>query len=296
MVRSRQVPPDAVRSVDYQPTTTAAAEVEIRTLSHIRFTAGPQEFIGPQRPSFDLLIKIESGSTTHTVDFTEFSLNPGDVVWVRTDQVQQWGDLYQIEGPVVLFTSHALDLRSHEFLRGSGQEMRNHWPGIATPDSLVGKAFDLLVQTHYDTRSWRPAVRAEIISRSLELLVVQLVSATSLGGNPRETPSDAFRWFRDEVEVHFRTDRTVRQYAARVGYAARTLDRVTMAATGFTAKQFIDRRVTLEAKRLLAHSTDPVVQIAADLGFADAANFSKYFQQRSGMTPALFRESFVRAD
>ncbi len=48
----------------------------------------------------------------------------------------------------------------------------------------------------------------------------------------------------------------------------------------------------LEAKRLLAHGPDSVARIAGQLGFDDPSNFSKYFQHRTGTTPAAFRGRF----
>jgi AraC-like DNA-binding protein len=65
--------------------------------------------------------------------------------------------------------------------------------------------------------------------------------------------------------------------------------RAVRAATGETPKGFIDKRVVLEAKRLLAHSDQPANRIAHQLGFSSATNFSKYFQQRTGQTPISFR-------
>ncbi len=47
--------------------------------------------------------------------------------------------------------------------------------------------------------------------------------------------------------------------------------------------------MTLEAKRLLAHSDLPAARIADRLGFDDAANFSKFFRQRTGLAPGAFR-------
>jgi len=47
--------------------------------------------------------------------------------------------------------------------------------------------------------------------------------------------------------------------------------------------------VILEAKRLLAHTDLPIGRVGAAVGFPDAANFSKFFQQHADMTPAAFR-------
>ncbi|MFD8010766.1 helix-turn-helix transcriptional regulator [Streptomyces sp. NPDC058955] len=98
--------------------------------------------------------------------------------------------------------------------------------------------------------------------------------------------------FRRAVESDFAHARDVGHYAQALGYAPRTLTRASLAAAGVGAKDCIDRRVILEAKRLLAHDDAPVVSIAARLGFPDPSNFTKYFTQRTGTTPAAFRAPY----
>lgn len=81
----------------------------------------------------------------------------------------------------------------------------------------------------------------------------------------------------------------MQDYAAALGYSPRTLTRMSLAATGRTAKQVIDDRVVLEAKRLLAHTDRPVAAIGVDLGFSEATNFVKFFIAREGSSPTTFR-------
>jgi AraC-like DNA-binding protein len=64
-----------------------------------------------------------------------------------------------------------------------------------------------------------------------------------------------------------------------------------MDAAGIGAKDYIDRRVLLEAKRLLAHGDQPAAKIAARLGFSSATNFSKFFHRRAGTSPLAFRQA-----
>ena len=64
-----------------------------------------------------------------------------------------------------------------------------------------------------------------------------------------------------------------------------------MTSAGAGAKDFIDRRVILEARRLLAHSDRSAAQIATQLGFSSATNFSKFFRQRTGTSPLAFRHA-----
>jgi AraC-like DNA-binding protein len=47
--------------------------------------------------------------------------------------------------------------------------------------------------------------------------------------------------------------------------------------------------VVLEAKRQLSHADTSVSEIAEQLGFDDASNFSSYFRRQTQLTPGTFR-------
>ncbi|MDR3693201.1 helix-turn-helix domain-containing protein [Mucilaginibacter sp.] len=55
-------------------------------------------------------------------------------------------------------------------------------------------------------------------------------------------------------------------------------------------REFIDDRVMLEAKRLLAHTTESIKAIGFDLGFDEPPNFFKYFRKHGHLPPAEFRK------
>lgn len=96
------------------------------------------------------------------------------------------------------------------------------------------------------------------------------------------------QWLSDTRIVEERGHR-VADYAARLGYSVRTLTRATRAATGRGAKRFIDEQILLEAKRLLFPTDVPPSTIGERLGFTYSTAFSAFFQQRTGMTPTVFR-------
>jgi len=45
------------------------------------------------------------------------------------------------------------------------------------------------------------------------------------------------------------------------------------------------------AAEWLAHSDKPVSEIAFDLGYADAPNFTRAFRKLTGVTPSAFRQA-----
>jgi AraC-like DNA-binding protein len=135
-------------------------------------------------------------------------------------------------------------------------------------------------------------VHVEVLRHLLAVLVLRAAHPAGAADTDREgacEASETYVRFRDAVEREFTRSRRVADYARSLGYAPRTLSRATETAAGVGAKEFIDRRVVLEAKRLLAHGDQSAARIADRLGFADATNFSKFFQRRAGATPIAFR-------
>lgn len=280
-----------IRQVRFAPPTPATGDIEVSTLAGIRERGGPREFLTPQRLDFDLLVRVESGSAVHTVDFTVHDLGAGDVLWVRAGQVHEWGRIHDIEGTVVLFGPHTLDDRTRGLIQSREVRPRNLWPAGDLGGSPVAAAVGLLVSCAEQARADRGGALREAALRHCLAAVLALLSLVrTTGAGPVAAPThEAFGWFRDLLEQQFHTWHQVSDYAERLGYSTRTLNRLARQNTGLSAKQFVDERVVLEAKRQLSHADASVAEIAGRLGFDDPSNFSSYFRRRTGTTPATFR-------
>ena len=91
------------------------------------------------------------------------------------------------------------------------------------------------------------------------------------------------------VEKEFHSAKTVRDYAAALGVTPTHLSRVCNKACGRPASAILADRVHYEARRLLTETHMPVKDIAAALGFASPAYFTRAFTQHTGRTPSQFR-------
>lgn len=280
-----------IRPVRFAPPTPQTGDTEVTTIQGIRERGGPQEFLAPQRLDFDLIMRIDRGQTVHAVDFTEYQLGRGDVLWVRAGQVQQWGRIDDIEGPVVMFPPHVVDGRTRELIKAAKACTPNHWPADSVQASPSEAAWELLLAAgrHPAHRDGADLGRT-LLAHAVAALLTQLAILQPLGSTPRPRPThEAYLWLRDEIDRSFATWHQVNDYAARLGYSTRTLNRLARDNTGLSAKQLIDDRIILEAKRLLSHADAPVADIATQLGFDDPSNFSTYFHRRTQLTPGTFR-------
>jgi AraC-like DNA-binding protein len=291
MVKNRHDAARGVPEVSFEAPAGTPAGVEVLPLAELRRRVPAERLTAPQRPDFHHLIAVTGGTLWHTVDFTAYALEPGSWLWVRPGQVQQWGDLTHAEGTLVLFREDFLDPAT-----AAGALVADpHAPVLRRP--LPEDAQALRLAADHLAAEFRALGRLPLeihtaaLRHLLAVLVLRLAHLTAPVGSPVPEPDATYLRFRDAVERDFARTRRVEDYAVALGYSARTLARATLAAAGLGAKEFIDRRVVLEAKRLLAHSDQSAVRIADRLGFSSATHFNKYFHQRTGQTPIAFRDT-----
>ncbi|MER5446381.1 helix-turn-helix transcriptional regulator [Streptomyces sp. NPDC002764] len=268
------------------------AGVEVLSLADLRRRVPTRQLALPQRPDFHHLLTLTEGTLRHTVDFADLALDPGSWLWVRPGQVQQWGDLTHAEGTLILFQQDFLDPSTVTATATGRNSLRTalHRP-LPEDAAALGMAADHLTAEFHALGQLPLEIHTAALRHLLSVLVLRLTHLTVAAGTPAPEPNPTYLSFRDAVEKDFTRTRRVEDYAGALGYSARTLSRATLAASGLGAKEFIDRRVVLEAKRLLAHTDQTAARIADHLGFPSATHFSRYFCQRTGQTPIGFRDT-----
>ena len=91
--------------------------------------------------------------------------------------------------------------------------------------------------------------------------------------------------FRQLVEVNMAAHRDLDFYAKGLGTTVRTLTRLTREHLGASPQMLINRRLALEAQRLLRFTNASVTQVAGELGFADPSYFSRFYLRMTGRRP-----------
>ena len=100
-----------------------------------------------------------------------------------------------------------------------------------------------------------------------------------------------FRTFKRLLEENYTVQHSVQFYASQLALSPRTLSDIASRYSGKTASEVVKDRLLLEAKRLIYSGQLSVKEIAAALGFEDAAYFSRFFTKNMGVSPQAFRQS-----
>ncbi|WP_306887811.1 helix-turn-helix domain-containing protein [Streptomyces griseoviridis] len=273
-----------VRQLRYAPAVGSAYGVEVLDFAALRRMDPERRRVRPQRPDFHVLALVGSGTGAHEADFRDHALTAGSVVWIRPGMVHRWSDVDTCDGPLVLFRPGFLPgFTAAEAATPAGWDLDG--PRLC----LALLAADHLRREH-DAAVTGPALGSPaLLAHLLAALLLRVLPAPPAPVAPAGGPTAVFRAYRAAVEAHFATWHQVADYARALGYDVRTLTRATRAATGTGAKAFLDQRVLLEAKRLLAHTDLPVGACARRLGFPDTGNFTTFFRRQTGRPPGAWR-------
>ncbi len=231
-------------------------------------------------------------------------------VWIEVLSLEE---LRHRLSPASMAATHRLDFHQITLITGGRGVVRHRRPRgrpgkplhLARPAGLGVDGWQLEEPSRHRIGSLLDALADEYGQSSAHddspallrhLLAALLIHVARLPRPPTLEPAadggrTGFARFLDELERDFTRSRSVRDSAARLGYFPRTLTRMSLQATGKSAKAVIDGRVSLEAMRLLAHTDRPVAAIADDLGFSEPTNFVKFFTALAGTTPGAFREA-----
>lgn len=297
------------KTISYQPSSggTVLSEVrwsppggyplglEVLSITQLRQRASDAHFKKPQRVHFQQLLLVSSGRCVHTIDFVPHECGPGSCLRLRAGQVQAYDFSAGWTGWLVVFApefvSSKTDVRSLDTL--SAAQVFERLPTLMQLQPDMHAELERTVdQLRKDAALNAPvAVRNALLRHQLcaWLLRLSVQSALAQTGRPESGCQARFLRFKALVEQHYKEWHQLARYADRMGCTSKTLARATREIAGVSAKEFIVQRITLEARRLLVHTTSPVQAIGSELGFDEASNFTKFFRREAGMTPLQFR-------
>jgi AraC-like DNA-binding protein len=230
-----------------------------------------------------MIIFLRGGSSVHSIDFIEYNIEAPALIFIAAGQVHnhissECSNVYTISFTSDFILSSSSTFLAHLFdttvVRLNGAEL-----------NLLLPFADLLFK-EYTSATQNQRVLGNLLMAFLEKCEYELHKYHS---HDKEHYNNLFQNFMRLVNEHYTTKFKVSDYASLLYITPGHLNDVIKEVTGKNAKQFIDDRRVLEAKRLLYWTERSVKEIAWDLGFDDAAYFTRFFKKQTGELPTSFK-------
>lgn len=135
-------------------------------------------------------------------------------------------------------------------------------------------------------------LRKEILKRYTGILLIYLARLfeTAFQMSPERKGVVLVKNFVALVEKKFTTWKLVKEYARELSVSPNYLNEIVKRVSGQSAGHYIRQRIVLEARNKAIHTDASMKEIAYDLGFDDAAHFSKFFKTMNGRNFTEFRK------
>jgi len=250
----------------------------------------------PHRHNYFTVFWSFTATGRHIVDFKEYAIAPGTVFFVSPGQVHQVITDTGPTGIVILFTREFLQHNGirEEFITGLRlfRDCEDS-PPLVLPKERAPRIRQLTDEMQRIFQS-SDDFKYDALGAYLKLFLIECNNACDLEERHPQTlytGQHLLKNFKGLVEAHFQKWHKVGDYAAALSVTPGYLNEVVSSLLGQTAKEYIQRRLALEARRLAAYSDLQAQEIGYQIGFDDPSSFSKFFKKMSGRSLAAFRKS-----
>lgn len=135
--------------------------------------------------------------------------------------------------------------------------------------------------------------RIQAACNSLFLDIADFLSRKTVIKKEISRKDHVLQEFHALVTRNFREEHFVSFYADKLAISEQYLARIVRLGTGKTINSLINELLVMEARTFLSSTKFTVGEIAAKLGFSDAAGFCKFFKRNAGQTPLNYRKGLL---
>ena len=283
----------------YEFKTGHSQEIEIVDIAEL-YKEFKENLTTTHRTGFYHIIWFEKGNPTHLVDFNPIKIKPNTILFLNKNTVQRFDHKTKFEGKAILFTDSFFCKTESDTKILRNSILFNDLFSISQFQiNKQGNIFsDILQSMASELQKPKDNYQSDILQNLLHNFLLysererRKQNFTEI---KKSADLDFVMLFKDLLEINFKNQKQVNFYAKEIIITEKRLNQATSKVFGKTPKEIIDDRIILEAKRILAHTSNNIKEIGYELGFEEPTNFIKYFKKHSLVTPVKFREKNLLA-
>lgn len=252
----------------------------------------------PCRINAHFIMICTEGSATVNINLNKYRLHKNSVLLHRPNNILQIDPQNKVTGYVIGFDKHLfqhLGINTHGTTLPILQLLNETVLEISPEESRKLQELIRDIANEIVAKRESPYFK-EILRTYFQLLIYKLCDSIDKERweNHAETSARSrneiyFRKFMHELELHYKSERSVGFYASQLCITPKYLTTLIKKVSGHSAAEWIDRYVILEAQNLLLYSSMSIQEVAYYLNFPNQSFFGKYFKHQTGMSPSAYK-------
>ncbi len=251
---------------------------------------------GNIKSSHHIFISVQYGSALVIVDFEEYLLNAGRVIFLKKGQFFTWRRIDNLKGIMVLYTDSVFnDVVSNISASPNSKYINCAIVPIAIMDEKRFANWNEILDQLQIESVWESELTIKIIGHYLSILMLYFfreVEGNSMQLNLSDRKAELVNQFIGLVNSHFSEYKSPKEYAEKLSITPNYLNSICNAVLDKKAGEIIQDRVILEAKKMLSYTSLTVSELSYQLGFNDNSYFGRYFRKATGLPPEQFRKNY----
>ncbi len=240
---------------------------------------------------FELYCILSGALICHGIDNKIFEIPAGNFI-LTAPQTQHFFEQLTEEVEVFVMTFELISKNNEQ-----GQQLLSPFASltheIASLNSGTCSIIEQIMQEYNDNKSFgiqKSKLFLQILTFDLLRTILEKKNFFQMEFSSCDTRLVALKkHISDNSNCFF----TVSELAKYLKISPRHLNNIIRNELGISAKDFIDKQKSKQAKKLLLETKLSIQQIGDQLGFSDPYNFSRFFKRVEGISPILFRTTNI---
>ena len=255
-----------------------------------------------QRVPWFSIILVSEGDGELTADFAGYEISGGTILFFSPFQPFMI-EAKMLKGVMINFHPDFFCIFRHQnevACEGILFNDPTNPPFFNIPENERSSIYRIIEQVTAEMR-FTGLAQQDVLVAYLKILLIGsiriklLKSTASLPLDQGTADANLLRQLKKMIALHFKTKHNGGEYADLLNVPVKTLGRIVKNHFQKTLTEIISERIVMEAKRELNFTAKTVKEIAFYLGFDDKYHFSRYFKNKTGVSPQSYRNSLRNA-
>lgn len=246
----------------------------------------------PAQVDFYNMIFITKGKGSFEVDFKEYPVSRGDIIFISEEREHRFIGYEELEGVILIFTEdflyEVLGTQTVEVLDLFKDTYLNPIMDVSVDGNDILERQAMLLKDIYDVKN--TDFDFQVFSLAFRTMITMVRKRTLATSIYRNKNSKVFLEFSSLIDRNLKRMKTVKEYATLMKTSNKTINIATHKAVNMSAKQYIIYKLIQKIKVNLCFEDKNIEEIAHEFEFSEAYNLTKFFKKYTGLTPTAFKK------